>query len=145
MSEINNTYGSFDKAFGETAIAAANEIASLKADLEASKTREQTLLASVDYWAKQWRVVEADLEAFFQDGTLNEGSPLDDYLIETFDIQTTEEVEVTVTAIWSGTVTVKRGSDISDLDTSDSLPYELSVELDGETFELRQDSVDTDY
>ena len=144
MSEINNE-GSFTQMRNEMDVQNANTIASLKADLEAMTNQRDFFGSQITSWSNRWEGVRSALTEFFEEGTLNEGSPLDDYLIEEFDIETSEEVEVTVTAIWSGPITVKKGSDISDLDTSDSVPYELSVELDGETFELRQDSVDTDY
>jgi hypothetical protein len=114
--------------------------------LTASKKREETLAASVDYWANQWRGVEAALTEFFEDGTLTEGVPLDDYLIETFDIQTTEVVEVTLTITYSGMATIPKGADMTNFTMEASPDYDVNIELEGDIVgNLTFQATDYDY
>lgn len=49
-------------------------------------------------------------------------------------LQLTEEIEVTVTLTYSGTVTVPRGTDVSDIQVSDE-PWNIELEVDGESLE----------
>jgi predicted nucleic acid-binding Zn-ribbon protein len=154
MSEINNTYGSFDKALGETAIAAANEIASLKTDLEkwsgeavrltqlaedrgaeiSNLTRERdnyqrSLNELRESWNRAVKLFEASLE---EDGVdtddLNENTRA---LVELFEIEFTREVEVRVTVTYSGTVTVPKNADIYNIEGGLDYYDSLDLELEG--------------
>ena len=66
-------------------------------------------------------------------------------LVELFEIEFTEEVEVTFTMKWASTITIKKGADLNDLEVESSLPYELAVTLDGETHHLGTDYEEFDY
>ena len=118
----------------------------LEEAVKASKNREEFLAASVVKWSKSWEAVKEQLTEFFEDGSLNEGSPLDDYLIEEFEIVTTEEVDVTLTITYSGRVTIQKGADLGDLCLESSPDYDVNVELDGDTIgNLTLDGTDYDY
>lgn len=122
------------------------QLEDLKVFWEASKNREETLNASVEYWARQWRAVVSDLTDFYEDGTLMAGSRLDDYLIETFDIETTEEVSVTLTITYSGKVTIPKGADLGNLVMESEPDYDVNLELEGDTIgNLTLDGTDYDY
>ena len=119
-----------------TALDDANKAnAELREALEASKNREAFLSASVTKWATEWQRAKALLEASFEEegvDTDNLGYSME-RLVEMFEIEFTEVVHVTYTVTYSGMVTVKKGTEVSDLECESEPDYDLNVEVDGDT------------
>lgn len=113
--------------------------------LACSKNREEFLGASVVKWSNSWEKVKDRLTEFYEDGTLTEGVPLDDYLIEEFEIEIDEEVEITYRASWSRTITIKKGYDLDDLELDRELPDDLKLTINGEAHYLGRDSAEFEY
>jgi hypothetical protein len=141
MSEINNQP---TLATTEELIA---EVTRLTEALSASKTQIEFLGAHLEKWSKSWEAVETALEVFLEDGLINEGEDaLSDYLIETFDLSTTEEHEVTLTITYSGTIVTKKGAELGNLCLENEPSWSANVEIDGEIVgELSLDGTDYDY
>lgn len=114
--------------------------------LTASKNREEFLAAAVNKWSRSWEAVREQLTEFFEDGVLMAGSRLDDYLIEEFEIQTEEEVEVTLTITYSGKVTIPKGADLGNLVMESEPDYDVNLVLEGDTIgNLTFDRTEYDY
>jgi hypothetical protein len=117
--------------------------------LEASKNREAFLGAAVQKWADEWQKAKALLEASIEeDGvdTDNLGHSLG-LLVELFEIDFYEEVDVKMTITYSGTISVKKGANLWDMTTPDRFPYAVSVAIDGVECEgtLSEDDIEFDY
>jgi hypothetical protein len=123
------------------------EVTRLTEALACSKNREEFLGSAVTKWASEWQKAKTLLEASFEE----DGVDTDNLgysagrLVELFEIEFTEEVEVTFTMKWASTITIKKGADLNDLEVESSLPYELAVTLDGETHHLGTDYEEFDY
>ena len=68
----------------------------------------------LDSWYKRFNGIKSALEEFVEEGTLSEGDALSDYLIEEFELDTTKEVEVTITITCSATMTIPKKDDVAD-------------------------------
>lgn len=154
MSEINNTpANNQDGLGGDREAKLLRVITELEGRIEEHKLAEQSFRSQIEFlgaavmkWSNTWERVRTSLNEFFEEGDLNEGSPLDDWLIEEFNLDVTEEHDVTYTCTWSGTVTVKKGADLSDLLKETDIEWDFDVQLDGETVgNLSLDGGEFDY
>jgi hypothetical protein len=95
----------------------------------------------------KWAHIQNRLDQFMTKGLINEGEDdLSDYLIETFELATTEEHEVTLTITYSGTIVTKKGAELGDLCLEREPSWSANVEIDGEIVgELSLDGTDYDY
>jgi hypothetical protein len=120
----------------------------LEEALACSKNREEFLGSAVTKWATEWQKAKTLLEASFEE----DGVDTDNLgysagrLVELFEIEFTEEVEVTLTITYSGRVTIKKGADLGDLCLEDEPAWDVNLELDGDTIgNLTLDGTDYDY
>ena len=102
-------------------------------------------------WADDWEKVRSFIQVSInrEDWSASElEEPFWEELAEmlNLDLNLTEEVEVTFTATWSGTVTVKKGADLDGLRAVRALEWDFNVGLDGDTVgNLTLDGTDFDY
>lgn len=68
----------------------------------------------IESWAKRFNGIKSALEEFVEEGVIEEGGALSDYLIEEFDLETTKEVEVQITITCSATMTIPKNDDVED-------------------------------
>lgn len=98
-------------------------------------------------WAEKWARAKALFEASLEE----DGVDIDNLghstgrLVELFEIEFTEEVYITATIHYSGTLTLPRGYDLFDLEVNGGEAYSLEIVLNGEhAGELTHDSTDFD-
>lgn len=82
---------------------------------------------AVDSWKRRFDKIKASLNEFIEEDEISEGSPLSDYLIEEFDLETTKEVEVKITVYYSALITIPRKSDVEDFADYLDIPDSLSL------------------
>lgn len=70
--------------------------------------------SAIESWAKRFNGIKSALEEFVEEGVIEEGGALSDYLIEEFDLETTKEVEVQITITCSATMTIPKNDDVED-------------------------------
>lgn len=142
MSEFNNQP---TLATTEELIA---EVTRLTEALACSKNREEFLGSAVTKWATEWQKAKALLEASFEEDGVDtdELGHSTSRLVELFEIEFTEEVEVTLTITYSGKVVVPKGADLGNLVMESGPDYDVNVELDGDTIgNLSLEGTDYDY
>jgi chromosome segregation ATPase len=118
----------------------------LEEALACSKNREEFLGSHVTKWASEWQRAKTIIEAMWEDKTDDDLEEMEERLAELFEIEFTEEVEVTLTITYSGRVTIKKGADLGDLCLEDEPAWDVNLELDGDTIgNLTLDGTDYDY
>lgn len=153
----NNAEGVVSQEILVETLEAWKERASL---LERALKERETELSTAREGEALWkRSSEGWAERFNKARTLFEASLTEDgvdtdnlgystgRLVELFEIEFTEEVEVTFTVTYSGTVTVPKGADLGDLVAEDgNFEYAVNVELNGDTVgSLTHDNEEFDY
>jgi hypothetical protein len=128
----------------------ANSELLLKAneEIERLKNVVEYTGAHLKSWAEKWQRAKTLFEASIEE----DGVDTDNLgystgrLVELFEIDFTEEVEVTVTITYSGTVTVPKGAEMGDLCLEVEPDWDVNVELDGDTVgNLTLQGTDYDY
>lgn len=66
---------------------------------------------AVESWKQRFDRIKAVLQEFAEEGDITDGTALDDYLIEEFELELTEDIEIKVTLTYFGTITVPKGTD----------------------------------
>jgi F0F1-type ATP synthase gamma subunit len=68
----------------------------------------------LESWKKRFDRIKETLQEFAEEGDIEEGTTLNDYLIEEFDLEMTKEVEVRITVTYSAIMTIPKDDDASD-------------------------------
>jgi uncharacterized membrane-anchored protein YjiN (DUF445 family) len=156
MSEINNE-DSFAQMRNEMDVQNANTIASLKADLAEAQAEVDRLKNVVEYtgqhlksWSDNWTKVQSFIQTSIDNEEFSESEleePFWEELAELLglDLKLTEEVEVAFLQTWSGTVTVKKGEDFDTATVESELPWDLAIDINGETHYLSQSTGEFDF
>lgn len=103
------------------------------AELQSRVSELQDLLEvasrGVQSWANRFKTMKSQVQAWADEELLdNDEDPISVWLLEEFDVELTEEIYVTVMATYSGTITVKKGTDVSEIEVITDLPWNLSFE-----------------
>ena len=146
MSNIENSNtGSFAQMRNENDVARANEIATLKADLEKATERVGELVTQNNRLSLEWLAVQTELNEYYEQGEFSDSTAFGQFLIETFEIETEEEVEITYRASWSRTITIPKGFDLDELELDRELPDDLKITINSESHYLGRDSAEFEY
>jgi polyhydroxyalkanoate synthesis regulator phasin len=97
-----------------TATEATPSIEELQQQIASLKVHAEIATQGLEGWARRFDKIKSVLEEFIEEGTLEEGGALQDYLIEEFELDTTKDVEVTITITCSATMTIPRNDDVTD-------------------------------
>ncbi len=118
----------------------------LEGELEGARNTIRFTGEHLEKWASQWQSVKSELTEYWEQEDFSDGTAFGQYLIETFEIETEEEVKVTLTITYSGKVKVAKGAELGDLCLEVSPDNEVTLELDGESVgDLTLDGTDYDY
>ena len=116
--------------------------------VELWKSATERLKAEMASWSEKWYRAKTLFEASIEE----DGVDTDDLsenmnaLVQMFGIEFTEEVYLTVTVTYSGTVTVPKGAEMGDLCLEVEPDWDVNVELDGDTVgNLGLQGTDYDY
>lgn len=105
-------------------------------------------IAAVNEWQKKWERAAMLFEASLEENGVDTDdlSENDRALVEMFGIEFTEEIEVTLTITYSGSITVKKGADLDDLCLEDEPAWDVNIELNGDTVgNITLDGTEYDY
>lgn len=89
----------------------------------------------IESWAKRFNRIKSALAEFAEEGAIEEGNALDDFLIEEFEIELYESMDVAVTVTYAGTITVPKGASIDEIDTDYNFPWTLQMRHGGTVLE----------
>jgi hypothetical protein len=97
---------------------------------------------AVESWKQRFDRIKAALTEFADEGAIEEGNALDDYLIEEFEIELYESMDIKVTVTYEGTITVPKGADIDEIDTDYNFPWTLQMRHGGNVLEDQEVTYD---
>lgn len=142
-----------DSSVGAQFIKTQNQLNEVEAELNALKAENARLQNQFDFvsahvtsWSKRWNDMGEYLQASIDREEWSESLLEDDFwkhLADEFnlDLKQTEEIEVTVTVTYSGTVTLPKGTDLYDVEFDSA--WHLTGEHLGETVaELTYDDIE---
>lgn len=118
------------------------------AELQSRVSELQNLLEvasqGMQSWHDRFNRMQSKVQDWFDDGTIEEGDTVSDWLIDQFDIETTEDYSVTVTVTYQGNVTAPKGIELTDLEIMTDFPWDVTVAYKGNMLESDLDYQETD-
>lgn len=130
-----------DSSVGAQFIKTQNQLNEVEAELNALKAENARLQNQFDFvsahvtsWSKRWEKMSEYLQASIDNEEWTEdelAEPFWEHLESEFnlDLKQTEEIEISLVVTYTGTVTVPKGTDLSDLVVDNET--QLDVRLDG--------------
>ena len=114
-------------------------------ELEKATERVGELVTQNNRLSLEWLAVQTELNEYYEQGEFSDSTAFGQYLIETFEIETEEEVEITYRASWSRTISIPKGFDLDELELDRELPDDLKITINSESHYLGRDSAEFEY
>ena len=146
MSEINKDLTALTiEGLTAYAVELEEKVKERERELEGARNTIRFNSEQLEKALNEWQSVKKELTEYWESEDFSDETAFGQYLIDTFEIETEEEVEITYRASWSRTITIPKGYDLAELELDRELPDDLKITINGESHYLGSDSAEFEY